>query len=404
MRLRCLLPTLLLLLPAHAQHAGEEATRQALSRLGAQFYEQSRVELLPTAEEKYQTLLADIGQAREYIHLDYFKFQDDSICHRLFELLSRKAAEGVEVRVIFDAVGNRYSDSPLSKQYIKDVRARGIKIFAFDPVRFPWVHHFVHRNHHKIAVIDGRLAYTGGMNVADYYLHGKPHIGQWRDMHVRLTGPAVSGLEHVFEVMWYDVSGEMLNLLPTTESRENGNIALVSRMPRCHSDNMRRAIAAAIDNAENVVQIVNPYTTLTHTVRRALYRALKRGVRLQVMVSYNGDATITQNVQAIEMHKLMKRGAEVYYYEGGFHHSKVMTIDNEFCCVGTTNLDGRSLRNDYEVSLFVFDKETTQRLQEIFHRDVREHCFMLTPALWHQRFSTGQRFSGRFFTPIRSNL
>lgn len=403
MRLRFLLPALFLLLPAHAQHASE-ATRQALSRLGAQFYDQSRVELLPTAEKKFQVLFDDIRQAREYIHLDYFKFQDDSICHQLFDLLSRKAAEGVQVRVIFDAVGNKYSDLPLSKQYIKDVRARGIKIYAFDPVRFPWVNHFVHRNHHKIAVIDGRLAYTGGMNVADYYLHGKPHIGQWRDMHVRLTGPVVDGYEHVFEVMWYDVSGEILNLSPTTQEQKDGDMALVSRMPRHHSDNMRQAIAAAIDNAKDVVQIVNPYTTLTRTVRKALYRALKRGVRLQIMVSYKGDAAITQNVQAIEMYKLMKRGAEVYYYEGGFHHSKVMTIDNEFCCVGTTNMDGRSLRNDYEVSLFVFDRHTTHQLQEIFYRDIKEHCFMLTPTLWHQRFSTSQRFCGRFFTPIRSNL
>ena len=200
------------------------------------------------------------------------------------------------------------------------------------------------------------------------------------------------------------LSGEILNLSPTTQEQKDGDMALVSRMPRHHSDNMRRAIADAIDNAKDVVQIVNPYTTLTRTVRKALYRALKRGVRLQIMVSYKGDAAITQNVQAIEMYKLMKRGAEVYYYEGGFHHSKVMTIDNEFCCVGTTNMDGRSLRNDYEVSLFVFDRHTTHQLQEIFYRDIKEHCFMLTPTLWHQRFSTSQRFCGRFFTPIRSNL
>ncbi len=395
-----------MVLCAHAQQSSE-ATRQALAKLGAEFYDQCHVELLPTADEKFKALFNDIAAAREYIHLDYFKFQNDSICHCLFDLLAHKVEQGVHVRIVFDAVGNQYSDLPLDKDYLKEIRARGIEIYAFDPMRFPWVHHLVHRNHHKIAVIDGRVAYSGGMNVADYYLHGKPHIGEWRDMHLRLSGPVVGGYEHLFEVMWYDVSGELLShasLLPYSSEATSTSVALVSRMPRHHSDNMRKAIAAAIDNAHNVVQIVNPYTTLTHTVRKALYRALKRGVRLQIMVSYNGDAAVTQNVQAIEMYKLMKRGAEVYYYEGGFHHSKVMTIDNTFCCVGTTNMDGRSLRNDYEVSLFVFDAAATQKLQEIFYRDVQEHCFMLTPALWKERFSVGQRFCGRFFTPIRSNL
>ncbi len=397
-----------MVLCAYAQQSSE-ATRQALAKLGADFYEQCGVELLPTAKEKFRLLFDDIAQAQEYVHLDYFKFQDDSICHSLFDLLAQKVEQGVRVRIVFDAVGNQYSDQPLGKDYLNEIRARGIEIYAFDPLRFPWVHHFVHRNHHKIAVIDGRVAYTGGMNVADYYLHGKPHIGEWRDMHLRLSGPVVEGYEHIFEVMWYDVSGELLCLgakhpSPLSPTASAASVALVSRMPRHHSENMRRAIAAAIDNAKDNVQIVNPYTTLTRTVRRALYRALKRGVRLQVMVSYNGDAAITQNVQAIEMHKLMKRGAEVYYYEGGFHHSKVMTIDNTFCCVGTTNMDGRSLRNDYEVSLFIFDAASTRQLQEIFHRDILEHCFMLTPKLWKERFPTSERLSGRFFTPIRSAL
>ena len=400
---RHLLPAVFLL-GCLSLHATEQATRQALHALGVPFYENCGVRLLPTAEEKFDALFEDIRHAWQYIHLDYFKFQDDSICSELFLLLGRKVDEGVSVRVIFDAVGNQFSDLPLRNEMLDSLRNRGIQIYAFDRMRFPWVQHLVHRNHHKIAVIDGACVYTGGMNVADYYLHGKPAVGEWRDMHIRLTGPIVGGYEHIFEVMWYDVSGEILAYPSVSTEGSNLEMALVSRMPRQQPENMREALAAAIDGADELIQIVNPYSTLTRTVRRALYRALRRGVRIEYMVSYKGDAHITQNVQAIEMHKLMKRGAQIYYYQGGFHHGKVMIIDNRYCCVGTTNMDGRSLRNDYEVTAFIFDQATSLKLQEIFLRDVREHCFLLTPDVWQERFSKRERFCGRFFSPIRSNF
>ncbi len=125
-----------MVLCAHAQQSSE-ATRQALAKLGAEFYDQCHVELLPTADEKFKALFNDIAAAREYIHLDYFKFQNDSICHCLFDLLAHKVEQGVHVRIVFDAVGNQYSDLPLDKDYLKAIRARGIEIYAFDPMSFP---------------------------------------------------------------------------------------------------------------------------------------------------------------------------------------------------------------------------------------------------------------------------
>ncbi len=408
MRHKLLLIILALLtgtVPLTAQRSRQE-TRVALRALGVPFYEDCSVELLPTAKVKFDALFEEIRQAQKYVHMDYFKFQDDSICSELFLLLARKVKEGVSVKVLFDDVGNKYSDLPLRRAMLDTLRNQGVEIFPFDKMRFPWVNHLFHRDHHKIVVIDGHCAYTGGMNITDYYLYGKPSIGEWRDMHMRLSGPIVAGYEHIFNVMWYDVTGQFLPDAPASNFLPNGDIsmAMVSRMPNQQSSNMRDAIAAAIDNAQECIQIVNPYSTLTRTVRQALYRALQRGVKLQFMVSYNGDAPVAQNVQAIEMHKLMKRGAEIYYYENGFHHGKEMMIDNDFCFVGTTNMDGRSLRNDYEVSAFIFDQTTTAQLQEIFRQDIERHCFLLTPEVWKERFSTGTRFVGRLFTPIRSSL
>ena len=157
---------------------------------------------------------------------------------------------------------------------------------------------------------------------------------------------------------------------------------------------MRKAYAAAIDNAQHSIQIVNAYPTLTRTVRRSLYRALKRGVQVDFMVSANSDEALTPSIVAIEMKKLMKRGANVYYFEGGFHHSKVMTVDGSYCTVGSANLDARSLMFDYEANAFMFDPVVTNQLYDIFEFDKRAFCTRLTPEDFKNRFPLSQRLQG----------
>ena len=185
-----------------------ERTKRDFLRMGIPMYEASEVRILPTAEIKFRDLFQTIEQAEKYILLDYFKFQQDSICGELLKKLKRKAQQGVDIRIIFDSFGNKSSDLPLSDTLQARIREAGIQIAAFDPVRFPWVNHLLHRNHHKIAVIDGKVVYTGGMNVADYYLHGKPKVGKWRDMHIRMEGTIVQAYEELFWKMWGEVKSE----------------------------------------------------------------------------------------------------------------------------------------------------------------------------------------------------
>ena len=160
---------------------------------------------------------------------------------------------------------------------------------------------------------------------------------------------------------------------------------------------MRQTYCICIDNADRLVQIVNPYAMLFGEVRAALRRALERGVKVQFMVSTKSDGKVNDDVIGLEMRKLMKRGAEVYYYEDGFHHSKVMMIDSLFCTVGTTNLDARSLCFDYEVNAFIFDPATTHELQQIFHDDMK-HSTLLTPEVFKERFPLRRRIRSRIFT------
>lgn len=387
---------------------------ESLRELGVPFYEGGSVVLLPSGEEKFEDMFKAIRQARRYIHLDYFNFRNDSIGWALFGILGQKAAEGVQVRVVCDDFGNRSNDNPLTKQHLDSLQKMGIQVHIFDPMNFPWINHFYHRDHRKIVVVDGEIAYTGGMNVADYYLHGKPEIGEWHDMHMRLEGPVVQRYEEIFEETWKMETGEELNgdeylgsgnkvsdyyydLRPdTTQDVGQKQIAVVHRTPGKHSKDMRKAYVAAIDAAKHHIQIVNPYPTGIYSVRRALYRALKRGVRVEFMVSAKSDVPITPDVVGIQMKRLMKRGCEVLYYETGFHHSKYMVVDDELCTVGSANMDARSMLFDYEVNAFIFSPETTHDLQTIFERD-KQQCTLLTPEGWKQRFSLGHRIIGRVF-------
>lgn len=385
----------------------DSIVREIFRQKGYPFYTDNEVTLLPTGRAKYDDLFGSVRSAQRFIHMDYFKFQQDSICRALFALLAHKAQQGVEVRVVYDSFGNRFSDLPLTTPYLDSLRTSGMHIEEFDRVRFPWINHLRHRNHHKIAVIDGEMAYTGGMNVADYYLHGKPCVGEWRDMHMKVRGPMVNGYERVFEDMWYRATKERLDsTLYACAPLHAGGCAMtmVERVPKHSAKAIRETYRIAIDHADRLIQIINPYPTLIKSIRKSLEHALARGVRVQIMASTKSDGPVTPDVVGQEMRRLMLKGAEVYYYDGGFHHSKVMMVDGLFCTVGTANLDARSLRFDYEVNAFIFDRQITSQLQDIFYRDVMDHCTLLTPDNWKYRFPLKRRVSGRVFQSIKPFL
>ena len=395
--------TLLAFTPGWSENAADR-TKRDFQQLGLPLYEGNKTTILPTGEIKFHDLFEAVEKAEKYILMDYFKFQQDSICGILIEKLCHKAGEGVQVYVLFDSFGNHDSDFPLSDTLQANIRKAGVNIAAFDPVRFPWINHLMHRDHHKIAIIDGKMVYTGGMNVADYYLHGKPKVGKWRDMHIRMDGPIVEAYEELFWKMWNRTKKaspkreESINSYPSGENFGEASVAFASRWPKETPKIMRQTYCIAIDNAEHLVQIVNPYAMLFGEVRASLRRALERGVRVQFMVSTRSDGKVNDDVIGLEMRKLMKGGAEVYYYNDGFHHSKVMMIDSLFCTVGTTNLDARSLCFDYEVNAFIFDPTTTHQLQQIFNEDVEKSSTLLTPEVFKERFPLRRRIRSRIYT------
>lgn len=359
------------------------------------FFEQSgvpvtrhnKVWLLKSGREKFTDLFAAIREAKQHIHLEYFNFRNDSIANALFDLLAEKAKEGVKVRALFDAFGNWSNNQPLKKSHLKEIRSRGIEIVKFDPFKFPYVNHAAHRDHRKIVVIDGQVGYTGGMNIADYYINGLPKIGTWRDMHIRIEGPAVEDLQRIFLTIWnkttkQKIEGETYFQAP--DSVGNTTVAIVDRAPKKDTRMMSHAYAVSIYAAQENVRIVNPYFVPTSSIRKTLNMAIDRGTKVEIMISSKADIPFTPDASLYKVHKLMKRGATIYLYNGGFHHSKIMMVDQKFCTVGTANLNSRSLRYDYETNAFIFDKQITRELNEQFDADT-EQCTLLTPEVWKQR-------------------
>lgn len=377
--------------------------KQSLIEEGAVVSNNNRIAFFKNGAEKFEDMFEAIRQAQSSIHMEYFNFRDDSIANCLFDLLETKINQGVEVRLLFDAFGNDSNNKPLRKDKLQELRNRGINIQVYRPVSFPWINYAFARDHRKIVIIDGKCAYSGGMNVADYYIIGKPEFGEWRDMHFRIEGDAVQEYQKIFFRIWKRATGEDVKgpkYYPGESFQENAftkikqdttttsgtkEVMVVNREPGVTPKIMRHAFVNLINSAQQKIQLINPYFTLRSSVRSAMKKALKRGVEIEIMVSEKCDIPITPRIVDYQVRKLQKKGAKVYYFQGGFHHSKIMMVDNKTAFLGSANLDSRSLFWDFEVNAMIFDSHSTHELQSIFEFDKKHRCVPLTEEYWKKK-------------------
>ena len=385
---------LLISLFTQAETSDSLIVRQ-MSEYGIHFTRDNEVKLLMSGKEKFADMFEAIRQAKSSVHLEYFNFRNDSIAGLLFDILREKRKEGVEVRAVFDGFGNDSNNQPLKKSHLKALHQDSIEIYEFDPIRFPWVNHIWPRDHRKIVVIDGEIGYTGGMNVADYYLVGTEQVGEWRDMHCRIEGSAVNELQDIFVRFWEKLTKEKLTDKKYFRGKEAGNkmVGIATREPHTTNKIMRQFYISALDQAKDSVKIVNPYFVPTSSVIKALKRCAERGVKMDIIMSSKYDVPLVPDVVYYNLRKLMKRGANIWRYRPGFHHSKIMMVDGKYCTVGSTNLDARSLRFDYEINALIIDKDVTRKLDDKFIEDTKK-CDLLTEEEYKRSRTTWQRFRG----------
>lgn len=410
---RIILALFIFFLPALAQaQTSDSLIVRHLEKSGVTFSHDNSVTLLMTGQEKFDDLFKAIEEARSSIHMEYFNFRNDSINRELITRLAKKVKEGVEVRLLFDGFGNVSNNSPMRKQDLKRIRETGIEIYVFNPVKFPWLDDIWSRDHRKIVVIDGQIAYTGGMNVADYYIKGTKQVGSWHDMHCRIQGTEVNTLQLIFLKMWNKVTKQHIggakyfreagkddyftNLKPDTcGSAGHKMVGIINREPHTSNKIIREFYTNAIRYAKDSIKLINPYFTLNHTLKKALRDAVKRGVKVEIMLSVKSDIPLTPDCGFYNAHKLMKHGCKIYMYKPGFHHTKIIMVDGKFCTVGSANLNSRSLSWDYEANAVIIDPCTTRELNDLFDGEKKD-SFILTEENWKKWRSKGDRFKGWF--------
>lgn len=328
------------------------------------------VELLHDAARAYPRLLADLRGARASIHLQYFSWRSDAFGEALRGLLAAKAAEGVEVRVLYDPVGSLLM---LGRRHLRAMRASGVDMRPFS--RLWRVHTLSYRNHRKIAVVDGAVAHTGGLNIGGEHLRPPPGFDLWRDTNLRLAGPAASVLQAVFLVDWRNATGQDLfapGRFPETTGDPGRGVPVQVTLsgPDSEWQAIRQTTFAIITGARRTLFLQSPFFILDVSIAEALKAAALKGVDVRVMISERGVSQRLPHWAAhTYMEEVARAGVTVLLYRPGYLHAKTVMADGALCSVGSANVDIRSFAINYELNALVYDAGVTRSLEEAFRAD-----------------------------------
>lgn len=346
-------------------------------------FEGNRVAIFTGGYSKLQALLRELQKAQRHIHIEYYIIEDDAIGRLIRDVLIEKVREGVEVRVIYDDVGCWH----VPHRFFEEMRNAGIEVRSFLKVRFPLFTSKVnYRNHRKIVVIDGRVGFVGGMNLAERYMRGFSW-GIWRDTHILLEGKAVHGLQTAFLLDWYFVDRTLITAaryFPRIESCGSSLVQIVTSEPIGPWKEIMQGLTMAILGAKKYFYMQTPYFLPTEQILAAMQVAALSGVDVRLMLPERADNRITHLGSHSYLADVLRAGVKVYFYQKGFLHSKLMVSDDMLSTVGSTNVDFRSFEHNFEVNAFMYGMETALQMKEIFMEDQRE-CTQLFLKNWVKR-------------------
>lgn len=354
--------------------------RMARAMTGTLLYAGSNAEIFTSGADKFEVLLRELEGAKRYINLQYYIIADDNIGRRLAEVLCRKARQGVKVRVIYDHVGSFRTP----RRFFANMRKAGVEAYPFFRVTFPGLGTRMNwRNHRKLCIIDGQTAWVGGMNVADRYLDPQ----RWRDTHLRITGPAVAGVQYSFAVDWSFMGRELIEEPESpAQNKPTGNMhmQLVTSGPTSQWSNVAMMMHRAIAGARERIFIQTPYFLPTEGLLRALQTAALARVDVRIMLPRHTDSWLLQFASRSFLADCMRAGIKIYFYNPGMLHAKTLVVDQELCSVGSTNFDFRSFEYNFESNMFIYSRQMNEQMSEIFLND-QTHCTRVDPRLWRRR-------------------
>jgi cardiolipin synthase A/B len=331
----------------------------------------NKVEVIQSGEEKFKKLIEDLQQAKKFIHMEYYIWKNDKLTKQIKDILIKKAKEGVEVRILYDSFGSFY----FNRFIRREMRRSGIKIYPYfnfiSPLKF---HTINYRNHRKIAIIDGNVAYTGGMNMAEEYINGGNHFAEWRDTHLRLKGDSVGILQGIFAISWYNTTKEKLFnpiYFPISKPfKEKIPVQITTSGPDAEWDSIKQLYFTLIATAEKRVYIQSPYFIPDESVQTALKVAALSGIDVRLMMTGIPDKWLPFWAAHTYFEELLRAGVKIYQYKKGFLHSKTVMADDSVCSIGTANMDTRSLDLNYELNTIIYDQTIAENLKKRFLEDI----------------------------------
>lgn len=360
----------------------------------------SRITIYSNGKDKFTDLLKEIRTAKHHIHLQYYIFCDDETGTCVQKALIAKAKEGVEVRVLYDDVGCWN----VKNKFFHEMKEAGIEVHAFLRVAFPvFTSKVNYRNHRKIVVIDGKIGFMGGMNIADRYDKGI-EWGIWRDTHFKFEGKGVHGLQSAFLIDWYVVSKQLLTdriYYPPVETFTDNIMQIATSGPVGQWRTLLQATIFAIANAKKYVFIQTPYFLPTEGLNQALQTAALGGVDVRLMLPKRSDTRSANMASHSFIDEMVKAGVKVYFYKPGFLHSKLVVTDDLLTCIGSANMDFRSFEHNFEINAFVYQTDFALQMKKIFLHDMHS-CERLIPSRWLRR-PRKQRIAESFmrlFSPL----
>lgn len=358
-----------------------------LESAGAVLTNDNDIDIFVDGNEKFDALIEDLKQAEHFIHIQYYIIKNDVLFQRILDVLAQKAAEGVEVRVLFDAMGCR----SVRHSYWRKLNEMGIQTAEFFPAilrRFQL--RINYRNHRKIVVIDNRVAYVGGFNIGKEYIDLDEKFGHWRDTHLRIRGSSVLGLQIRFILDWNYAAHE--NLLRNTilfEGIESGKrdscgMQIISSGPDLTSELIRDNYMRLITKAKKSIYIQTPYFIPDESIFNALKIAILSGIDVNIMIPCKPDHPFVYWATYSYIGDLVMAGAKCYTYNNGFLHSKGLIVDGSAFCYGTANMDIRSFALNFEVNAVVYNHEKAYEMEKLFKEDLK-YCTRITRDMYAGR-------------------
>lgn len=330
----------------------------------------NEIQVFLTGEQKILSLFDDIKNAENHIHLEYFSIHNDKTGRKLRDILIEKAKQGVKVRLIYDAVGTW----KIKKKFWKDLFAAGGEAYPFLPVLIPFLSSKLnYRDHRKCAVIDGKMAYIGGVNIGNQYMGYDKYFEEWRDTHLKIKGDAVLLLQKLFLLDWSFVSNQFLkdnSLFPKPETVDFCPVQIVSSGPDSDWENIMQAYFAIIANAQNYIYIESPYMVLNESMLDALKTASLSGVDVRIILPHKIDHKIVHYGSKSYYEELLKAGVKIYELTKGFMHAKVIVADDYIVSVGSANMDIRSFKQNFELNAISFDNCFAKKIKESVEADI----------------------------------